>query len=101
MAHQQIERRSTDLYGVIGHMDFENAATLEKEGFEVIDEVKESLILDLSSVERVNSAGAVILLSWLRYTLKTGKTIEYQGLSAQFLKVLEVSDLMDILPVSA
>lgn len=100
MAHQQIEQRTPELYGVIGTMDFENAATLEKEGFEVLDEVKGRLILDFSSVERVNSAGAVILLSWLRYALKTGKGIEFQRLPEQFLKVLEVSDLMEILPIN-
>lgn len=99
MAHQQIERRGTDLYGVIGTIDFENAATLEQEGFAVIDGVADRLLLDFSSLERVNSAGAVVLLSWLRHALKTGKGIEFQHLPEQFLKVLELSDLTEILPI--
>lgn len=96
---QQIEQRSPDLYGVIGKMGFENASALEKEGFELIDGVSDRLVLDFSKLDHASSVGAAILLSWLRYALRQGKGIEYHNLTEQFRNVIEISDLMEILPV--
>ncbi len=96
---QQIEQRSSDLYGVIGHMGFDNAGALESEGFALIEHVSERLVLDFSQLEHASSVGAVILLSWQRHALKRGKGIEFHNLTDQFRRVLEISDLMDILPI--
>ena len=96
---QQIEQRSSGLYGVVGHMGFDNAGALEIEGFELIEQVPERLVLDFSQLEHASSVGAAILLSWQRHALKQGKGIEYHNLTEQFRRVLEISDLMEILPI--
>jgi phospholipid transport system transporter-binding protein len=57
------------------------------------------LEIDLSHVQRSDSAGLALLVEWLRQARQTGKTIRFLNIPAQMLAIARVSCLDQVLPL--
>lgn len=55
--------------------------------------------IDLSDVQRSDSAGLALLIECLRQTRKTGKSIRFFNIPAQMLAMARVSSLDEVLPL--
>lgn len=56
------------------------------------------LVLDLSGVDRVDSAGLALLVEWLRLAQATGRTLTYRHIPRQLLAIAGVSGIDGLLP---
>ena len=50
-------------------------------------------VLDLAGVTRADSAGLALLVEWLGIARDRGSTLEFTGLSAEILRLVQVADL--------
>ena len=59
----------------------------------------DALDIDLSHVERSDSAGLALLVECLRHARQSGKTIRFFNIPAQMLAIARVSGLDEVLPL--
>ncbi len=60
----------------------------------------QSLTIDLSGVERSDSAGLALLVEWMREAARCGVELRFVNMPAQMLAIARVSSLDRILPLS-
>jgi len=58
-----------------------------------------TLELDLSEVQRSDSAGLALLVEWLREAQQTGQSVRFLNMPAQMLAMARVSGLDQVLPL--
>lgn len=57
------------------------------------------IIVDLSGVTYVNSAGLALLLEWQRNATVDGRKMEIHGIPQKLLNIARISELDEILPI--
>ena len=98
MAQQQIEKRQPNVYGIVGELSFESVPSIEREGFKSIDESDEHLEFDFSEVTLCSSASLALILSWMRFATKQGKSLIFKGFPPQLAGQIRSAQLKDIIP---
>jgi len=58
-----------------------------------------ALEVDLSKVQRSDSAGLALLVEWLREARQTGQSVRFFNIPAQMLAMARVSGLDQVLPL--
>ncbi len=81
-----------------GDLNFTSVALLWNGGGGSIPE-RDQLDIDLSHVERSDSAGLALLVEFLRQARQAGKTIRFFNIPAQMLAIARVSALDEVLPL--
>lgn len=56
------------------------------------------VVVDLKSVERIDSAGLALLIHWLRESRRRGVPIRFQNIPARMLSLARVCGLDPLLP---
>lgn len=79
-----------------GVLDFASVAALFGRTREVLAGA-DAVTLDLSGVERANSAGVALLLEWRREARRRGIALELAGLPEAVLRVARLSGVEDVL----
>lgn len=90
---------STDEDGswrIEGVLDFASVATLFGRTGEILGG-GDTVRIDLSGVERANSAGVGLLLEWRREAQRRGIALELDGLPEAVLQVARLSGVEDVL----
>ena len=62
-------------------------------------ESRQSLIIDLSGVERADSAGLALLVEWISRSQQRGVELSYCDIPQQMLAIARVSGLDSVLPI--
>lgn len=101
MNHQQVEKKQSNLYGVIGELSFESVVRVEKEGMLAIDEVAGSLIFDLAAVSNCSSAALALVLSWVRYAKQQGKQLIFRGIPGHLQALLAGSHVDELIVIES
>jgi phospholipid transport system transporter-binding protein len=90
-----------DRMRVCGEVDFSNVVALEQRGQEwLCDQAPASFHLDLSEVNRCNSAVVALLLSWLRAARAAGKQVTIENVPESLNGQMHLAGLESILPAS-
>lgn len=76
-----------------GHLSLHTVGNLLKPGIELIHQSSQTWQLDMSKVESVSSAGAALLLEWLKVAKQQNKTLTIQNMPESLKPILEISDL--------
>lgn len=100
MKHQQVEKKQTGLYGVVGELSFESVLLVEKEGWQAIDDVEDQLTMDLSGVTLCSSAALALLLSWVRYAQHRHKTLIFSRIPHHLSTLIEGANIQSLLVIS-
>ncbi|HHJ40236.1 MAG: hypothetical protein AXA67_06955 [Methylothermaceae bacteria B42] len=79
-------------------LTFFTAATLWKTSRKHLEKAPSSIVIDLSNVQRIDSAGLALLVEWLRMTKQFGKTLTYRQCPPQLDPIAQVYDLESLLP---
>lgn len=82
-----------------GRLDTTTAPELEKELSASLDDVK-NLVLDLSELEYISSAGLRVLLSAQKKMASKG-TMKVKGVGEVVMEIFEVTGFSDILTIEA
>lgn len=87
-----------------GVLDFDTVGRLAVEGDVLLRTAavrgQKQLLIDLSGVERANSAGLALLLEWLEMARARGLSLVYAGLPASLHRLAAVSNLGDLLALA-
>lgn len=86
-------------YGVSGAMSFDTVPGLLVQSAAMFNGVT-SVVVDLSAVERADSAGVALLVEWLRLARGKGVMLRFRHVPSQMWAIVEVSDLAARLPLA-
>lgn len=89
------------LLQVNGRMDAMNAPAFEKDFLQVIDDGEKRVVVDLTGLEYISSAGLRSILSSAKKAKKAGCTMQFCGLRGMVEEVFKVSGLGTMFSVSA
>ena len=98
MSQARIEEGDNGRLEIHGDLNFASVALLWNSSFRSLPE-RDALDIDLSHVERSDSAGLALLVECLRHARQTGKTIRFFNIPAQMLAIARVSALDEVLPL--
>ena len=59
------------------------------------------LVVDLTKVQRIDSAGLALLVEWLRQAKRNDISIRFKNIPARMLAIAAICGLEQILPASA
>jgi phospholipid transport system transporter-binding protein len=97
-----VTKITTDATGnflIRGVLDFVNAPEFRAEGCKLISSsTKNILVFDLQNVTSYDNTALAVLVEWMRCAKKAEKNIRFK-LSPQLIDMVEVSNLLDILPI--
>lgn len=90
-----MEQQPDGSFLLSGAMTFDTVPSLLLEGQKVF---LADVVLDLSSVTVVDSAGLALLVEWLRQARNRQNTMQFRNIPEKVLAIARVSDLEDSLP---
>lgn len=82
-----------------GQLGYENAADMAVQGKTLFGDLQQSIILDFTAVERVDTAGIAVILSWTRLVQENHQSLTIKGLPAQAMALIQNSGLAKLLPI--
>jgi len=83
--------------GITGHLDFQTIPVLWRRIQPVVEKLHE-LHFDFSRVEGVSSSAALaLLIEWIRYAEKTGKSLRFDALPAQLVSIGKAAGIGELL----
>lgn len=94
-----LKRREDGCFILSGTLSFKTVPVVWRQGLDVFNEAP-SLLLDLSSIKRSDSAGVALLIEWMRFARRHNKPISYINMPQQMLAIVRASSLDTILPLS-
>lgn len=84
------------------HVDFESFAAIRAAGEQFLtDKADDAAIIDLSGLESCNSIAVALLIAWFRFAHARGREVVYAGAPQDLLSIIEISGLMEVLPLSS
>ena len=86
-------------YQLAGELSFATVPQIYAQGGTLFDGPAATLVLDLSDVERTDSAGLALLVEWLRQARHQRKDLRFRNIPAQLLAIAKASGLENILPL--
>jgi phospholipid transport system transporter-binding protein len=98
MSDARVEEGSNGRLEIHGDLSFASVARLWRQSPIRLPD-RDELEIDLSHVERSDSAGLALLVACLRQARQTGKTIRFFNIPAQMLAIARVSALDEVLPL--
>lgn len=98
MSQARVQEGKNGRLEIHGELDFVSVPLLWNSSCRRLPE-REVLDIDLSHVERSDSAGLALLVECLRQASQTGKTIRFFNIPAQMLAIARVSALDEVLPL--
>jgi phospholipid transport system transporter-binding protein len=91
----QVEQLGKGHYRLIGQLDFSTVTALLNQ-FHAFS-LEENISLDLSGLERTNSAGLALMMELLSDAKKQGRKIAFTGLPETMLDLAEMSNVKHLL----
>lgn len=98
MTQARIQEGKDGRLEIHGDLNFASVAQLWNSRGSCLPE-RDALDIDLSHVQRSDSAGLALLVECLRHARETGKTIRFFNIPAQMLAIARVSALDEVLPL--
>lgn len=93
-----LERVADASYRATGDLTFTTVQGLHQAGVRMIDDADGTITIDLSGVERADSAGVALLVEWVRTAREAGKGIRFLRVPDQMCAIARVSGVATILP---
>ncbi len=94
-----LKRREDGCFILSGTLSFKTVPVIWRQGLDLFKEAP-SLMLDLSAIERSDSAGVALLIDWMRFARSHNKPISYFNMPQQMLAIVRASSLDAILPLA-
>jgi phospholipid transport system transporter-binding protein len=96
MSRAELQCQSAGFYSLVGELSFDTVPTLMAAGEQLFQSGGE-VTLDLSRLERSDSAGLALLMSWLRQARKNQSRLKFQQIPEQLLRLARVSAVDQLL----
>ena len=99
MSEARLDRQAAGQFALVGELSFASVPGLVALGTSLFDDVNEAR-LDLSQVERSDSAGLALLVSWVMMARQQGKRLSFEQIPSQLLGMARVSGVDHILSLA-
>lgn len=87
-------------FAVEGELSKFTVPSIVRHADRIVKSATQNIMIDLQAVTRTDSAGLALLLEWMSLAHQKQLQIHFRNLPAQLLKIAEVSDLDEILPLA-
>lgn len=84
-------------YALAGEFSFATAAPILERSQREFGSGTQGIEIDLAEVSHADSAGLAVLLEWLAWAKRQGRSLKFTHLPAQLLAVARISELEDLL----
>ena len=98
MAEASISDNGKGRLAIQGELSFASVPGVWMQ-WQTLDGGRSGLDIDLSDVQRSDSAGLALLVECLRYSQQTGNNIRFFNIPTQMLAIARVSGLDEVLPL--
>lgn len=99
MTQSSVTIQPNGVVAVAGAMVFsEVSALLERS--DAAFSSRQSLVFDLSAVEKTDSAGLALIIEWMKRANESGQDICFKQLPKQLLDIAGVSELEQVIPMA-
>ena len=88
----------TGKFRITGILNFDSIIALDRRARDLFQKYNK-IIVDLTGVTYVNSAGLALLLEWKRQTLLDNKTFQLLGVPQKLLNIAHMTEIESILSV--
>lgn len=95
----RIEPLQKGCFRLVGELTFETVPGAYKQSLALFDMAREDLRIDLGGVSHTDSAGIVLLISWVRYANEKNKALQFLNMPAQMRAIAQAGGLERILPL--
>ena len=90
--------QSPGRYALNGCLSFKTVDRLLRDSASLFSSAA-PLVVDLSGVERTDSAGLALLVEWMKMARRTGKGLTFCNMPEQMLEIARTCGLVDVLPI--
>lgn len=90
---RQLDQHSAMLSG---SLTLHNAKQLLEQGAALLKQAPDHWLLDMAEVQQVSSAGAALLIEWLKQSQQQNKQFSIKNFPQQLQPILAISDLEPI-----
>jgi phospholipid transport system transporter-binding protein len=94
-----IVRQPDGQYRINGELDFDSVPTVLAESKVLFGKDQADLIIDLSGMQRGNSAALGLMLEWINVARQQNRQIRFRNVPDDLIAIAHVSDLDSLLPV--
>ena len=101
MTLPDIQKHSDGHYLITGELLMHTVPELARQAGQVLADASGQVLIDLSGVSRADSAGLALLMELQRLARRAQFEIRFQHLPDQLLQIVRLSELEEILPISA
>ncbi len=98
MSEPVLTQLEADHYRLNGVLDFSTVPLFQSQGVQLLHGDKD-VTLDLSGIERGNSAALLLLINWTRLAQQKNRTIHYTNVPQQIISLVQVSGLQELLSI--
>lgn len=99
MGELKLQRLAEAEFRLEGELSFKSVPVLGDQEGVLFNNGEDTVICDLSGIERSDSAGLALLVSWVRAARSRGKSLRLRAMPEQLLSMVRVSGLEAVLPV--
>jgi phospholipid transport system transporter-binding protein len=92
MAAATLAERSPGRYALSGELDFDSAPALWPQGERLFRTAGSTIEIDLAGVERADSAGLALLVTWQACAQSAGCSLRYTSVPERLLAIARISD---------
>lgn len=96
MSAGQLQRQAPGQFALSGELSFTTVPELVEAGEQLFDGGDE-VSVDLSGVDRSDSAGLALLVSWMRLARRRSKQLNFYGVPEQLLGLARVAGVARLL----
>lgn len=100
MNQPSLEKINDHQYVLSGELSMQNVPQMSEDTASLINAMSGEVCIDLSRIERADSAGLALLIDWLRIAKRRNFTLRFEQLPEQLLQIATVCELHNILPIS-
>jgi len=95
----RLDEEEDSWFRVSGELSFDTVPEMLEQSRELFGRA-ERIDIDLSGVERSDSAGLVLLVEWMRAAERLHKPIQFLNIPPQMMAMVRVSGLDQVCPIS-
>jgi len=95
-----LQRQGSDGWRLDGELTFATVGSLLKPGETLFADGPGETVIDLSGVQRADSAGVSLLLEWMRQAHRHGNRVVFRHVPEQMRQIARISNLDGILPLA-
>ena len=100
MNQPSLEKINDQQYILSGELTMQNVSKMSRDTAPLIKTMSGDIYIDLSKIERADSAGLALLIDWLRIAKRRNFRLHFEQLPEQLMQIAKVCELHSVLPIN-